>query len=447
MFLLQVKTSRDITAEARPDSDGVTQSLKPDDENQHYVTMCYIPSLSSRSGHSHGPQHKASPHDEVDHHGSHHSGADAAVSAQRARSGSVPQQTFVPHTGDLDYTRPRLNTTSGSELRKPAASAAHIRYNGRGFYQSNNLHETGWRHDGQGFHQNTSPRETSDSGYVHRHRENSSEYNVYRHRGVGEQRQDAGSSWRPRSPAQYRERDVGRSGKKFTSQIDLYSGAAGFSRKHVSATHPASASPRRHSDEGILEGRNTTPLSVELALASGSGIKAVASSHSPYISATPATTAAAAFNTATAQSSSGYTTSRSSGSGIQDNIAVETPAHYKTEAGFHFPALAGNIAGLQPVSVRGQTFHSPSRQRSCDILDDDFEDRCPFTASLHSRMSEDLDMCSPVTDDISDLSMQSLPEVGIKSALLDARKLARLINQPIHFLVSVVCFSVSSCRV
>ncbi|BFZ22008.1 hypothetical protein BsWGS_25047 [Bradybaena similaris] len=434
----RVKTSRDITAEARPDSDSVKQSSRLDDDNQRYVTMCYIPTLSSRFGQPHGPQHRASPHDEVDHRGSHHSGADVAVSAQRARSGSVPQQTCVPHSADHDYARPRLNTTSGSEFHRPAASAAHIRYNSRGFHQSDNLHETGWRRDGQGFHQNTSPRETSDSGYVQGHTEKT-EYNVYRHRDIGEQRRDASSSWHTRSPDQRSERDVSRSGKKFTSQIDLYSGAAGFSRKHVSSTHPASASPRRHSDEGILEGRNTTPLSVELAFASGSGIKAVASPHSPYISAAPTTTSATAFKTATVQRISSYTTSRSSGSDIQDNVAVETPAHYKTEAGFHFPTLAGNIGGLRPVSVRpvsvrSQTFHSPSRQRSCDILDDDFEDRCPLTASLHSRMSEDLDLCSPVTDNISDISMQSLPEVGTKSGLLDARKLARLINQPIHFM-------------
>ncbi|CAG5118290.1 unnamed protein product, partial [Candidula unifasciata] len=435
----QVKTSRDVTVEVRPGFDYVKESPKLDDQSSRYVTMCYIPTVSSKFGHSHELRHRggAASGDE-DHN------EDNSAPASRARSGSEPRHTVLLHRDDHDYARPRLNTTPRSEFIT-SGSTAHLYshgYDGQEFHQS--IYETpGLRNHGQRFHQSVSQYDKPSLRYdgLHEggrfsHRDGHDNNTEYISKQGYIQKQSGSSSWYSRSPGERLERDTSRSARKYTSQIDLYANEGGFSRKQVLPANSPVPSPRRHSDEGILESRNTTPLSVELALARSSGTKAALPPHSPYTGTKPVITAASFNTTAPSLNNSSKFASRISGSDIHDSIAVETPAHYKTDAGFHYPPLAGNISGLQPgfrppAGTRGQTFHSTTRQRSCDILDDD-EDK--LTESMHSRLSDDLDFCSQVPENISDISMQSLPEGGTKSGLLDAQKLARLISQPVHFM-------------
>ncbi|XP_055869606.1 uncharacterized protein LOC106078875 isoform X2 [Biomphalaria glabrata] len=215
--------------------------------------------------------------------------------------------------------------------------------------------------------------------------------------------------------------------RKFTSNLDLYTDEAGLHAKDSRE----GASQRRHSNDSLL---NDTPISVELAQATGG----------------------AAVNSSTSVTMSSSIFTQPSGSPI---ITSHTP-------------LAGNLSrisgeGQYPPSQFKPYRRNFSQQRSCDVLEDDFsisdgdlsprkgwldgqdqshiEDYHRLTGSLPpssyayslpplslSRNSDDFETYSSVESN-SDYSIQSFPEGHSRSEILDSRRLAQLINQPIFY--------------
>lgn len=375
-----MKTSRDAQDEAQE-----AENVK--EESQRYITMCYIPALSSKTDLSNGLRYRGTQRDV-----SHVTGRPPQEPAHgwRPRAGSAPGHTDFVRISDHFYTRrfrdPEIDHRTHSKSSHHHVSSCR--------YQASDvtpLAQTDYSDSSrQGEHFNCHVTDTGDIFCK----------NSYRHSDM----------------------DVADcSGKVFTSQIDLYTNAGSFHRKEAMPHSDALVSLRRHSDEGILDWRNDKPLSVELALARSSGVLVPSTTVTGIVVATSATTNMSRSNST--------------------NTPVTTPAHYKTEAGFHYPPIAGNIRGLgtgvHRINTSMRIPHSTTRQKSCDILDDDFVNT-DISALSHIRSSVDLDTYSSAAENSSDFSFVSATEDYTKMAVLDCRKLARLINQPIYYRVSEI---------
>ncbi|CAL1533478.1 unnamed protein product [Lymnaea stagnalis] len=382
------------------------QSTKPETGSTHYVTMCYIPSLASKA-----------EHNDVGLPGANNPYPNGPRSRVASDAGSETRRAFHDSYDKIGFTRPRGNSDFHLNYGSHGRHYSSVRTHAESISDSPRMyfnHDTGQRR-----------ARNNDSSL----RRNLAQASL------------PGHNSRPDSSPQLSQR-------KFTSNLDLYTNESGLhSRGEMSyLSHTPLEQRRRHSNEGLLSGRNDTPLSVELAQAVGS-FQSPASENVP-----PSTTV----------SSSVY---------IQPSVNT-----IHGRQGLHFPTLAGNLSKLttelHSTPVESRVKMNPSRQRSCDILDDDFsvsdgdlnptyarsETASPQLFQTHvdgypgsdspmfgrrmtsswqrqssNAYSEDLDSYSSMAESSSDFSVHSSPEGHPTSGVLDSRKLARLINQPVFF--------------
>ena len=136
------------------------------------------------------------------------------------------------------------------------------------------------------------------------------------------------------------------------------------------------------------------------------------------------------------------------------NMAVTSPFTSSRPPSQHSDSLPGSPSlkhrrpgSLSSPSRRYPTYHGyppslPHHHRSYSSSSSSLPPM-PFSAPPHplsfSRGSDDLDgyFSSSVAESSSDLSFRSTPEWGGRAGILNSRKLARLINQPIYFKVRV----------
>lgn len=373
------------------------QSPKPESGNTHYVTMCYIPSLATKGEHSDDRLPSTNNH---------------FVNGPRSRvasdAGSETRRGFHDR---IVFMRPRGNSDIHLNSESQGRQYRSVRTHAESMSDSPRMY---FSHD-MGQRQSKANESSLRKNFGH----------IL-----------PGHSSRPDTSPQLSQR-------KFTSNLDLYTNESGLhNRGEVSyLSHTPSAQRRRHSDEGLLSDRNNTPLSVELAQADGC-LQSPARETVPH---------------PTTVSSSVY---------IQPSVNT-----IHGRLGLHFPTLAGNLSRLttelHSTPVESHIKRSPFKQRSCDILDDDFSvsdgdlnpryarsetgsphldgypgsDSPMFSQRLTSSWqrqssnaySEDLDSYSSMAESSSDFSVHSSPEGHPTSGVLDSRKLARLINQPVFF--------------
>ncbi|XP_035827810.1 uncharacterized protein LOC101857591 [Aplysia californica] len=451
-----------------------------DDSNKpaRYVSMCYIPPLNTQPVDDLGLRYRIRPgaetHDEP-----------SGTQFRRARGFSVPNTGyFVDEADTVAYLQARNNKAAYPaepslafehavtvyDPRLPTYNAA----NAAEFRRAQNVNNSYFKNQ-DGISRPQGSRQP--------------------HGGQAQSKSDQG--YLPRADD---------SNKIFTSPLYSHQIHPGASR-HISQVSYRVRPVRMRSTSGLSDDgldrdtRNDVPLSEELAQATNAKQKDI-----PGLSQTPKTSPSASGHTPSTSSTTQISTINIPPSPLVQRTTVTmttTPKRYKGVEGFNFPPLAGNLSGFESNS-RQQQHSTPrdppttSRQKSCDILEDDslfgvqidgsfplqnrqnalhgsnqgrayvqhpavFRDgqrgrggssedfsqwqhvphwfnqnagagyAYSLPPSALSRTSDDLDTLSSMAETSSDFSIQSSPEGHTKTGVLDARKLARMINQPMYF--------------